>query len=607
MCGIAGLMTRHGVSMLRVQRALEMLKHRGPDSTGYQLFLGADGVNTGLLHTRLRIIDLDVRSNQPMGIDGNWLVFNGEIYNYREVRDELLLEGVKFSTNSDTEVLLRGILRRGWSILDELEGMWAFAFYREDTGVLTLCRDRFGEKPLWIRRGEDGLSFASEVPVLEALSGVPNTPDLDHLRRFLVLGYKSLYKGQDTFITGVTQVPPGVLMRFDPSGDVSTTRYWTPSLSVQEGMSFEDAVSQTRDLLLRSVDLRLRADVPLAFSLSGGVDSVALASLAATGLGADVHGFTIMNTDPRYEERTLVEQAVRMLGIKHTWVPLSTSSFLERLRGLVATRGEPVLTLSSYVQALLMEQIGSCGYKVVVGGVGADELFTGYYDHHLLYLASVDPAIRSEALFWWEQRVRSTVRNPFLQNPDLFIDDPNFRGHITLGANTFNSALLEPVALEFDETLYHEALIRNRMLNELFHEAVPVLLHEEDLNAMHYSLENRSPFLDRELMEFAYSIPSRLLIRHGYTKAVLREAVRGSAPDAVLDSPRKVGFNVPIGDLLPLEDPSVRAAILEDSAIWDIVDRDVIAARLGGYQSTNSQSKFLFSLVSAKAFLDSLG
>ena len=124
---------------------------------------------------------------------------------------------------------------------------------------------------------------------------------------------------------------------------------------------------------------------------------------------------------------------------------------------------------------------------------------------------------------------------------------------------------------------------------------------------MHYSLENRSPFLDRELMEFAYSIPSRLLIRHGYTKAVLREAVRGSAPDAVLDSPRKVGFNVPIGDLLPLEDPSVRAAILEDSAIWDIVDRDVIAARLGGYQSTNSQSKFLFSLVSAKAFLDSLG
>lgn len=324
---------------------------------------------TVLLHTRLSIIDLDVRSNQPMGIDGNWLAFNGEIYNYREVRDELILEGVKFSTDSDTEVLLRGIQQRGWTILNQLEGMWAFAFYQEDTGVLTLCRDRFGEKPLWIRHGADGIFFASEVPVLATLSGVPNAPDLHHLRRFLVLGYKSLYKGEETFVKGVSQVPPGVLMRVDPSGAVTTTRYWTPSLSIEEGMSFHDAVGRTRDLLLRSVDLRLRADVPLAFSLSGGVDSVALASLATAGLGADVHGFTIMNTDPRYEERMLVEEAVRTLGIEHTWVPLSTIGFLERLRGLVATRGEPLLTLSSYVQSLLMEQIGSHGYKVVVGAL----------------------------------------------------------------------------------------------------------------------------------------------------------------------------------------------------------------------------------------------
>jgi asparagine synthase (glutamine-hydrolysing) len=336
------------------------------------------------------------------------------------------------------------------------------------------------------------------------------------------------------------------------------------------------------------------------------VDSVALASLAATVLGADVHGFTIMNTDPRYEERRLVEEAVRVLDIEHTWVPLSTSGFLERLQDLTTRRGEPLLTLSSYVQALLMDEIAAHGYRVVVGGIGADELFTGYFDHHLFYLASIDPEERSTARSWWEQRVRPIVRNPFLQDPETFIIDPEFRGHILLEADNFNSTLLEPIPVEFSETKYHGTLIRNRMLNELFHEAVPVLLHEEDLNAMHYSLENRSPFLDRRLMEFAFTIPTPLLMRHGYTKAVLREAVRGIAPDAVLDSPRKVGFNVPIGDLLPLTNPSVREAILEDSAIWDIVDRDIIAARLNRYQSTNSHSKFLFSLVSAKAFLDSL-
>jgi asparagine synthase (glutamine-hydrolysing) len=386
----------------------------------------------------------------------------------------------------------------------------------------------------------------------------------------------------------------------------SSRRYWSPAIRQSADMSFEEAVAGTRERLTRSMELRLRADTPLAFCMSGGVDSSALISIAKRVFGYDVHGFTIVNTDARYEEADMIELSVRELGVRHTPVPVTTSGFLSGMQELVRQHDAPVYTITYYAHWLLMRSIAAAGYRIAVSGTAADELFSGYYDHHLAYLQEVhaDTALHQRSVAAWQEHIKPIVRNPFLSNPKLFVDDPQFRGHIYLDAEGFAKYLRFAWSEPFAERHYSDYLLRNRMLNELFHESVPVILHEDDLNAMYYSIENRSPFLDRNLFEFCNSIPTRHLVRDGKAKAVLREAVRGIAPDGIVDNRRKVGFNVPILDFLDVQDPQVRGRLLEPSPIFDYVDRQKIERLIAKRDLPNSESKFLFYFLNCKLFLE---
>jgi asparagine synthase (glutamine-hydrolysing) len=199
------------------------------------------------------------------------------------------------------------------------------------------------------------------------------------------------------------------------------------------------------------------------------------------------------------------------------------------------------------------------------------------------------------------------VRNPILQDPLAFIRNPSERSHIYLHADRFRDYLSVDFQEEFQEVHYCESLLRNRMLNEMFQEAVPVILHEDDLNAMSCSIENRSPFLDRKLFDFCGRIPSRHLIRDGFGKAVLRDAVRGIAPDCIVDNRRKVGFNAPIDSLLNINDPDTRAELLDDGPIFEWVRRDKIECLMGKGRLPNSESKFVFNFITSKFFLEEFG
>jgi asparagine synthase (glutamine-hydrolysing) len=257
---------------------------------------------------------------------------------------------------------------------------------------------------------------------------------------------------------------------------------------------------------------------------------------------------------------------------------------------------------------MIERSIAEHGYRVSLSGTAADELFSGYYDHHLAYLAVLHGAPEhTAARVAWERTVKPNVRNPHLGDPDLFVRDSGFRDHIFLHADRFSSWLVEPWNEPFAETHYAEDLLRNRMLNELRHESVPVILHEDDLNAMAFSIENRSPYLDAALCDFCFSIPSRHLVRNGVAKAILRDAVRGIVPDLVLDNPRKVGFNLSILSCLDGRDPAVRAELLGDSPILDVVRRERIADLLDRDELPNSESKFLFIVINAKFFLEEFG
>lgn len=605
MCGIAGYIGNERLNDARLTACTGLMHRRGPDAHG-QYHHERNGRHVHLLHSRLSIIDLNSGADQPFLCDAQALCYNGELYNYLELRAEMEKAGHAFRTRSDTEVLARALAASGATALERCEGMWAFAHYDEASGRLLLARDRFGEKPLYLFAAGDGLYFGSEVKFIQALLGQKLDVNHRHLHRYLVNGYKSLYKTTETFFAGVRSVDAGTTLAVDADGRRTEVRYWRPSFVTDDAMSYDDAVAQTRTTLIDAVGLRLRADVPLAFCMSGGVDSNALISIAKRVFKYDVHGFTIMNTDARYEEQDMVKLAVADLGIAHTPVPIDPTSFLDRLRQLVVHHDAPIYTISYYVHWLLMAAVHDAGYKISISGTAADELFSGYYDHYNAHLAMVrkDRATYDATLLAWQAHVQPVVRNPYLGNPDLFVSDPSFRGHIYLDADKFAGFLTTPWSESFAEEHYCDDLMRNRMANELFHESIPVILHEDDLNAMYYSIENRSPFLDSRLFDSCRRIPTRHLIRNGYNKAVLRDAMRGIVPAPILDNRRKVGFNAPILDLLRADDPQVRSAVLADSPIFDHVRRDAIVSVLDKPFLANSESKFLFYFLCAKFFLE---
>lgn len=606
MCGIAGYIGNLEIPPQRVEECLRLMQRRGPDASGvYRHSFGQDQ-NVCLLHRRLSIIDLDKRSNQPFRVGAKVLVDNGELYNYVELKRELTAKGHSFETTSDTEVLLRYIDMYGWEGLDRCEGMWAFAFYDENDGSLILSRDRFGEKPLYLYEDETGLYFGSEIKLLRALSGKSFTINYGHLYRYLVNGYKSLYKADETFFENVSEFPSSSVLIIFPGGSRLQEKYWTPLCATDSSMTYEDAVAGARDALIRSVKLRLRADVPLAFCMSGGVDSNSLISIAKNIFDYDVHGFTIVNTDERYAEQELVDYVVSELGIRHTSVAVNTADFLTNLRHLIQYHDAPVYTISYYAHWLLMKIIAQQGYRISISGTAADELFTGYYDHHSMYLYEVknNPELFETSLENWMKHIKPIVRNPVLQDPEVFVKRPGERSHIYLDADVFATYLTGGFREAFTESVYCDGLLRNRMLNELFSEAVPVILHEDDLNAMYYSIENRSPFLDRELFDFCYTIPSCYLIRDGYNKKVLRDSMKGIVPERILNTRRKVGFNAPIHSFLDVKDREVRSELLDESPIFDHVCKNKIESIISKDHLPNSESKFLFYFLCSKMFLE---
>jgi len=449
--------------------------------------------------------------------------------------------------------------------LDQAEGMWAFAYYNKVTSEFFLCRDRFGEKPLYYYEDGNGIYFGSEIKYIFALLGEKLKINYNHICRYLVNGYKSLYKTDEKFFVGLKEIPPNRIMKVK-SGKVSIVRYWNEKYEFDGKMKYDEAVSLVRDQLIRAVELRLRSDVPIAFCMSGGIDSNSIICIAKKILGYDVHGFTVIEKDSRYDEEIFVRKVVDELSLKHTVVIPERTNFLNNLRSMIIHRDGPVYVVNFYAHWVLINEMKKNGYKISISGTGADELFSGYYDHHLFYFLGIKD---NEELFYksienWREKVLPFVRNPFLKDPYRFVNTPFFRDHIYLHSDYFCSFLTKPFYESFKEEKYTMCSLRNRMLNELFHETVPVMLRDDDNNAMGFSLENRSPFLDRKLFELCYKIPTEYLIQNGLAKSVLRDAIRGIVPDAILDNPRKVGFNFPINSYLDIENSLVHSYLLEN-------------------------------------------
>jgi asparagine synthase (glutamine-hydrolysing) len=604
MCGIAGMIGPVPPDAARIRRTLAALGHRGPDGQGSFATRLPNGQAVVLLHTRLAIRDLDPRAGQPFAHDGCVLVHNGEVYNDRELKAELEGAGHRFRTTSDTEVVAHAWRRWGEGAFDRFDGMFALALLDLAAGRLVLARDAFGEKPLLWARDERGLWFASEPPALAALMGRRLEPDHAQVRRFLVLGYRALHRGNATWHAGVAAFPPGSVATLAGAAEPVLRAFWTPRFA-PAAMAYDAAVAGACERLERAVGLRLRADVPVAFCLSGGVDSGALAAIAVRRHGADVHGFSVLDDDERYDESANLAQTVGALGCRHTTVRATRAGFLDRLDAMIAARGAPIATVSYYVHARLMAAVAEAGYKVALSGTGADELYSGYYDHALFWLAG--QANRPDVaglVASWRAGMGAHVRNPALRDPMVFAREPSARAHLTDGREAGAALLAEPFDETLDEVVYTDDPLRNRMLNELRHESVPVILEEDDRDAMAVSVENRSPFLDRALADFLFTVPSEHLSRCGRMKAILRDSVAGLLPDPVRLDARKRGFNASILSLLDPAEPAARDRLLAPGPIFDLVRRERVEGLMRGDLKDAALAKVLFAFTSARLFLD---
>jgi asparagine synthase (glutamine-hydrolysing) len=574
MCGIAGVVMRQGegIDPSVLAGMTDILNHRGPDDRGYLLWRGADAplrartiqsdepLRLGFVHCRLSIIDLTETGWQPMsGAKRRFdIVFNGEIYNYIELREELRCAGERFHSTSDTEVLLAAWAHWGEAALDRIVGMYAFAIVDWQERRLTLVRDCFGIKPLYYTALPGGIAFASEVKALLALPSVSRRVAPDPLYQYLSVGLTDI--DGETLLADVRQLPPATMMHvdLDHARTAEPRRYWSLPERPQGDRDFASTSRQLRELLADSVRLHLRSDVPVGAALSGGIDSSAIVALMREVGGArvDLHTFTYAADDEVLGEEHWADLAGASVRATMHKIRIAPGDLVKDIDRLIASQDLPFGGTSIYAQYRVFAAAKEAGLKVMLDGQGADEMFGGY-------------------LFYNSARVASLLRRGSLASAVTL-----FRGSIGRSGLGVKHAAARVAAglvprrhLEAAQAL-KARIVRQPWLDDGWFAArgggnnhpvwegraslsealagsfartnLPSLLRYEDRNSMIHSIESRLPFLTRSLVEFVFALPEHFLIADdGTNKSILRAALRGLVPDAILDRRDKIGFQTP--------------------------------------------------------------
>ena len=603
MCGISGFIGKKELSKETISETLNLMKNRGPDNSDFKKFK-CKNIFVYLLHTRLSIIDLSQGSNQPFTAYEKTIIFNGEIYNYIEIRKILKTKGYKFLTNSDTEVLLAAYEEFGSDLHNHLIGMWSFAIWDHKEKKLFVSRDIFGEKPLYYLETSEGFYFGSEIKFIKSLSKYHANIDQSYLKDFIVYGYRVLNKSNRTFFSKIFKLEGSHALSIDDKIKIRKYQYYQPPIS-EFNISSKNIVSEIRENLLESMRLRLRSDVPISFCLSGGVDSAGLASIASKKFGYNIRTYSIIDCHKNYDETENILSTVKDLSCDHTSIELNYSNMIDRLKNLISYHDSPISTISYLVHSLISERISKTSSKVVVSGTGADELFTGYYDHYLFHFCEFkDKELLKRNINLWERSIKPLVRNKFLKDPNFFREDPDRRDNFYPDINNLSRFINIKFENKFPQDQFiSRSILQNRLLNELFFETVPVILKEDDMNSMYYSLENRSPFLDKKLFETMLKVHPKDLIQDGIAKYNLRNSLKGILNEKVRLDKKKVGFNASIKNIFDFNLKSTREIFLDDSTVFKIFKKKHISNLIEQENINESEQKFLFNFINIKFFL----
>jgi asparagine synthase (glutamine-hydrolysing) len=593
MCGIAGCITQSSSRASgRIGAVLDSLQHRGPDDQGWlfysrgQVRLGRDRNEADqsgevmLLHRRLSILDLSRAGWQPMGRDGRYyIVYNGEIYNYVELRKELEELGQRFESQSDTEVLLAAYEEWGTQALPRFTGMFAFALLDVRQRRVLLARDFFGIKPLYYCESPDGVAFASELNTLFQLVDVKRSIDPHNLLLYLRHGLSD--HGSATLLKGFQQLPAAHYLEIsvdEPSVE-GPICYWQPKLQPAIKISFEDAAEELRHLFLESIRLHLRSDVPIGTALSGGIDSSSIvACMRKAEPELDIHAISYIAESSRLSEEKWIDIVGKATRAQVHKVRVRPSDLARDLDALLLAQQEPFGSTSVYAQFRVFQLAREHGIKVMLDGQGADELLGGYRYCVSARLASL---IRQHKFTDLVRLLRGASHEPnsdalwlILCSADYLVPkslQAPLRALIAkeltpkwVKASWFNRHGVDPSNVNYCP---NPEVLRHTLIRTLFVTSLPHLLRYEDRNSMAFSIESRVPFLTPQLAEFMLSIPEEYIVsRDGTTKAIFRRAMRGIVPDSILDRRDKIGFATPEKEWLNAVDGWVQTTLSSDVA-----------------------------------------
>ena len=530
MCGIAAIIDYAKIEpkVEDIKSMTDLLAHRGPDGEGFFI---KGGVALG--HRRLAIIDVDQRSNQPMHRSNLHLIFNGMIYNYLEIKEELIALGTKFTTSSDTEVIIEAYSQWGIDAFNRFNGMWAIILFDEKKNRVICSRDRFGIKPLYYTYIGNKLFFASEI---KAFKGIKEwNPKINHTRLFEYLAYKMTDHTEETMFDGVYQLPKShhAIINLH-SEQIDIIKYYDirHNKKVNNGEEllnlFEDAIR-----------LRTRTDVPLASTLSGGMDSSSIVSVLAAKLDTVSNTYTLAYPGNIVDESNYALMVNKKYQIPSNLVTTTEDYLKQHLDRLVYHQDEPFMGATVMAQSHIYEKINSGGYKVILGGQGGDEILCGYdkfsvvnfkeqiktnplnaitelYAFQRLRYLGIINAIRR--IIFYEKNKRKKTRDWYKLNKEQ--ENKIFK-------------------------IGKENKVFDMSYNLLFGMGISTLLRYEDRNSMSYGVESRLPFLDYRLVEYCLNLPSNLKLKKGITKIILRRNMKGIVPNKIITRNDKMGFVTP--------------------------------------------------------------
>lgn len=626
MCGIAGYIdksNRYRPDRELLKRMTDKMVHRGPDAEGQWV-----DKQVALGHRRLSIIDLDAKSNQPMvSNDGRYVItFNGEIYNYIEIKQELLRTGAVFRTNSDTEVIIEAYRAYGTDCFNHFNGMWAFALYDVKEKKLILSRDRFGIKPVYTVDNDDVFIFASEIKAITAAFPKENIPNETCIYRYLS-GSVNEDTDEQCFYKNVKIFPPAHYMVYDIKLRTKDyRRYWEvdEQLFYNKWIEGKNPVKAFKQLFESAVELRLRADVEVGACLSGGLDSSAIVGCASKKFGKRLHTFSSIYTDKECNEEPYIRKVNELWDtVPHYIKPDDyEDNFTKYIEDLTRHHDQPTGGASLYSQYMVMKGVQG-NVKVVLDGQGADELFAGYIPYYSYYIAD----LIDKNTFWskckaikmltivkkeWPDVIGAVstdmiVRLVGLKNSFLFQNENKIKDlKIKRSAQLFTDDFMERV---YDSCQKKEiqcsSHLNTRLCNDVLNKSIPSLLHNEDGNSMTFSIESRVPFLDYRIVEFAIALDGKYKLRNQWTKWIIRKACREYLPKEVAKRKNKMGFPAPFARWLREgKSKEELAQVIHEFGNRNIVPKDTIQRFYEAHMNEEGDfSDMLFKFYSMELWL----